>query len=79
MTAKVSDGVFYLEVDDNGQGIKKELQARIFDMFYRANEKSEGSGLGLYIVKESLTKLKGKITIYSELDIGTKVYVEFPV
>ncbi len=79
VSAKVTNNVFYLVVDDNGQGIKKELQARIYDMFFRANEKSEGSGLGLYIVKESLTKLKGKITIDSDLDIGTTVRIEFPV
>ncbi len=79
VSAKVTNGVFHLVVADNGQGIKKELQVKVFDMFYRANEKSEGSGLGLYIVKESLAKLNGKITIDSDLDIGTTVNIEFPV
>jgi signal transduction histidine kinase len=37
----------------------------IFDMFYRANETAAGSGLGLYIVKESLNKLGGEIMVDS--------------
>ncbi len=77
--ASVVKDRFILRIKDNGQGIKKELQAKIYDMFYRANENSEGSGLGLYIVKESLLKLNGEINIDSEYEIGTTVDVEFPV
>ena len=47
-------------------------------MFYRATEKSDGSGLGLYIVKEIVSKLKGSIKIESEKGIGTKVHLELP-
>src|SRR6478735_3993063 len=45
---------FCLRVEDNGQGIAEEYHQKIFDMFYRGNESSKGSGLGLYIVKEML-------------------------
>ena len=38
-----------IEVEDNGQGIKPDLLNNVFDMFFRANDSSEGSGLGLYI------------------------------
>src|SRR5205085_10525452 len=38
-----------LVVEDNGQGIKPDLQPKIFNMFFKGTEKSRGSGLGLYI------------------------------
>lgn len=52
-------------VEDNGQGIAPEIQKRVFDMFYRGNESSQGSGLGLYIVKETTSKLAGSIHLNS--------------
>lgn len=50
---------------DNGIGIAPELIARVFDMFYRATERSEGAGLGLYIVKETVDKLGGAVSVDS--------------
>jgi signal transduction histidine kinase len=47
-------------------------------MFYRATDKSTGSGIGLYIVKEIIEKLNGKIKIQSELDTGTTFIIELP-
>jgi signal transduction histidine kinase len=44
-------------------------------MFYQANEKSEGSGLGLYIVKQALEKLNGSIKVTSALGEGTSFLV----
>jgi PAS domain S-box-containing protein len=61
-----------IEVIDNGRGIKKEHQEKIFDMFYRASEDTKGSGLGLFIVKEAIAKLKGSIRLKSKLGAGTK-------
>src|SRR5258706_7651208 len=58
-------------VKDNGIGISKEHQPKIFEMFYRVSENSVGSGLGLFIVKESIEKLKGSIALQSELGQGT--------
>jgi PAS domain S-box-containing protein len=63
---------------DNGIGIHKEYLARIFDMFFRATEKSEGSGLGMYIVKQAVDKLKGKIEIDSEYGEGTTIRLVIP-
>jgi len=53
------NGYVLLKVADNGLGIRQESQSKIFDMFYRASEDSSGSGLGLYIVKEIVEKMKG--------------------
>jgi PAS domain S-box-containing protein len=65
-------------VADNGTGIQKSRLPRIFDMFYRASENSEGSGLGLYIVKNVLDKIQGSISVESEEGIGSVFTVEFP-
>jgi PAS domain S-box-containing protein len=65
-------------VSDNGQGISPEHLEHIFNMFYRASENSEGSGLGLYIVKETLNKLHGTITVESSLYKGSMFNVHLP-
>ena len=75
---QVSGRVFCIKVEDNGQGIAQEYHTRIFDMFFRANEKSKGSGLGLYIVKEALMKLSGSIQLDSTPGIGTTITVKLP-
>ena len=67
-----------IEVTDNGQGIKKELQSEVFNMFYRANERSSGSGLGLYIVRYAVEKLNGTIQLKSKEMSGTKISVYIP-
>lgn len=67
-----------LEVSDNGQGIDSTYLNRIFEMYFRANERSRGNGLGLYIVKKMVDKLNGRIELKSELGIGTTVRVYLP-
>jgi PAS domain S-box-containing protein len=67
-----------IEIEDNGIGIAKEFHQKIFDMFYRVSENSTGSGLGLYIVKETMTRLMGEISITSEPGKGTKFILRIP-
>ena len=59
------------QVEDNGIGIPPEQHQKIFDMFYRYANDNNGSGLGLFIVKEVLTKIDGKIELESVLDKGS--------
>jgi ligand-binding sensor domain-containing protein/signal transduction histidine kinase len=54
-----------ISIKDNGIGISKENQLKVFDMFFRATMQSNGSGLGLYIVKETVEKLEGEISVDS--------------
>jgi signal transduction histidine kinase/tetratricopeptide (TPR) repeat protein len=68
-----------LEIHDNGQGIGKEFHDQIFDMYYRANERSKGNGLGLYIVKKAVEKLDGSITVSSIPSVGTTFTVMLPM
>ncbi len=72
------DGNFQLIIEDNGEGIRDELQDKVFDMFYRASEKSKGSGLGLYIVKEMIEKLNGTIKLNSIYGKGSQFIIELP-
>lgn len=72
------DGNFQLIIEDNGEGIREELQGKIFDMFYRASERSKGSGIGLYIVKEMVEKLDGNIKVNSIFGEGTQFIIELP-
>lgn len=67
-----------IDIQDNGQGIPKELQDQVFDMYYRANERSKGNGLGLYIVKKAVEKLDGSISLSSMMQIGTTFSVMLP-
>ena len=67
-----------ISVQDNGVGIEKKHHKKIFDMFYRATDDNAGSGLGLYIVKESVEKLNGYIDLDSEPGKGTVINLEIP-
>ncbi|MCU0368680.1 MAG: HAMP domain-containing histidine kinase [Cyclobacteriaceae bacterium] len=70
---------FNVAVHDNGIGISEEHQEKIFNMFFRASENATGSGLGLYIVKESLEKLNGSITCQSKPGVGSVFTVTIPM
>jgi PAS domain S-box-containing protein len=67
-----------IEISDNGLGIDEQYLPHIFKMFYKANDKNTGSGLGLYIVKESLEVLQGKIKVKSKLGEGTSFIFDIP-
>lgn len=67
-----------IQVTDSGWGIEKEYISQIFDMYFRAHERSKGNGLGLYIVKKITEKLNGTIELQSSVGKGTTVKVFFP-
>jgi len=65
------------EITDNGIGMSKEESDKIFELFYK-KQNSSGTGLGLFIVKLCVDKLKGKITVNSKPDEGSKFTVTIP-
>ncbi len=67
-----------ISIEDNGIGIHGDYVNKIFEMFFQGYEKSEGSGLGLYIVKETLEKIKGTISVETELERGSTFTVTLP-
>jgi len=67
-------------VEDNGIGIKKEHQSKIFEMFHRLEPNSavEGIGIGLTIIQKMIKKLNGYIHLDSVINKGSRFYVTFP-
>ena len=78
IVAHHENGKITIRVIDNGIGIPEEHRDKIFDMFYRASESSEGSGLGLYIVRETLTKLNGSVALIPNGRELTEFEVKIP-
>lgn len=70
--------ILKLEVEDNGLGIEENYQSKIFDMFFRGTDHSSGSGLGLYIVKNAVDKLKGTIQLESKPGKGSRFSIYIP-
>ncbi|XRG80327.1 HAMP domain-containing sensor histidine kinase [Rossellomorea sp. GAMAL-10_SWC] len=74
---------FYYVINDNGIGIAKELQDKIFNRFYRIEEhrsRDEGNtGLGLSIAKSIIESLNGKIIVNSEIGKGSSFKIKIPI
>lgn len=72
----------YLSIRDNGIGISKENQERIFERFYIVDEsrtkENNSTGLGLSIVKHIVEYHKANIKINSEINKGTEIIISFP-
>ena len=68
----------FIEVQDNGLGIAAEHIDRIFDMFYRASNHQDSSGLGLFLVKETIAKMQGIIRVNSTVNQGTTFTINLP-
>jgi signal transduction histidine kinase len=78
VSAHMNSTHVHFKIEDNGLGIPEAFLPKIFDMFFQAHENSEGSGLGLYIVKEAVAKLNGTIGAKSKLQEGSQFEVRLP-
>jgi ligand-binding sensor domain-containing protein/signal transduction histidine kinase len=61
-----NQGHVIISLTDHGPGIKRDVRDKIFTMFYRGHELSTGNGLGLYLVKNALTRINGEIKLETE-------------
>lgn len=77
---RISNSLGHIIVDyqDNGAGIPAEQFPKIFDMFFRGSEESKGNGLGLYVVKKALERLKAEIKVDSREGTFTHFSMRFP-
>src|SRR5436190_17996600 len=76
------DGVVRLSVQDSGPGLAPAEQARIFDKFYRAGPqltRTGGTGLGLYISRELVHRMGGRLDVRSEAGAGATFILELPL
>jgi len=67
-----------IQIKDNGIGMEKDILVSIFDMYYRGNQYSKGSGLGLYVAKSGVKKLGGTIGVSSTVNIGSVFTLTLP-
>ena len=79
---RLVDNKVFINIADNGIGVPEEEVGKLFAKFYRASNaqshQAEGTGLGLYIVKQSVEKLGGKIEVVSGRDKGASFTVVLP-
>ncbi len=79
VSGRVADGVATYTVSDNGLGIAREHQAKIFEIFHRLNPAdSAGEGLGLSIAQRVLERQSGRIWVESEVNKGSIFHVSLP-
>ena len=67
-----------LKFSDNGIGISQQHLDKIFDMFYRAHDDSKGTGLGLFILQETVRKMNGSVQVESTSGVGTVFTLTLP-
>jgi len=76
--ARVDDKNCDLYIEDNGIGIEPVYKEKIFDLFFRATDQAQGSGLGLFIVKDTIERLEGTIEVMSSVGEGTSFQIRIP-
>ncbi|WP_281532587.1 sensor histidine kinase [Anaerocolumna aminovalerica] len=69
-----------ITIEDNGIGISKEDQNKIFEAYYRSDYvlNSDGEGIGLYVAMENMKSINGKLSVSSELNKGSKFTLHLP-
>jgi PAS domain S-box-containing protein len=78
INVSVNEEFCEISIADNGIGIDSQYQEKIFNLFFRATDHSQGTGLGLFIVKDTIQKLAGRIEVNSTLGQGTIFTVQIP-
>lgn len=71
-------GATVLEVHDNGLGLSREQQGKVFEVFHHPHPHVGGSGVGLYMVKRLVEDAGGTVTVQSQLGAGSIFMVSFP-
>jgi len=77
VVVRVDESRVWVEVHDNGCGIASDRLPRLFEPF-RSTKGQRGNGLGLGIVRTTLERQRGAITVTSTLDVGTRFVIELP-
>lgn len=78
INARISPREIAIVFGDNGIGIQPEHLDKIFDMFYRADYNSKGTGLGLFIFRETIKRLNGDVRVESQPGVGTNFFLRLP-
>ncbi|MBI4961837.1 MAG: two-component sensor histidine kinase [Desulfomonile tiedjei] len=76
---RYKDDYVIIDVADNGPGIPEAYLSRIFDPFFTTKPPGKGTGLGLSICYGLITKMGGRISVNSAVEIGTTFHVQIPL
>lgn len=68
----------WLEVEDNGTGMTRQVKAKLFTKFFTTKEPGRGTGLGLVTVRRLLEAMGGSISLHSRVGHGTRIRLTFP-
>ena len=75
---KEDNGFYQFSIQDNGIGIDQEHYDLVFEAFKKLNNRTDSSGIGLFIIKKIITSGGGKIWIESEKAVGTTFFFTIP-
>lgn len=80
ISAEIIGGQVRLYIQDNGIGIEKDAQTKIFELFQRHPSRGgyEGTGLGLAIVRKAVERMFGQVGVESELGKGSRFWIQLP-
>lgn len=65
-----------ISVKDNGVGMSREFQARVFGLFQKGSVRSDGAGIGLALVRVAVERMQGRVGVSSEEDVGSCFWIE---
>jgi signal transduction histidine kinase len=71
------DEDIYISVRDEGVGIPNAIKDKVYNLFFRGNERSKGHGLGLYLVQRALREIGGRIAVESKEGAFTEFVIRF--
>lgn len=78
ISIKTTSSASFIAISDNGIGIDPKNHLKIFELFFRGTEKSRGTGIGLFVVKDILSKMKGSICVDSLSQKGSIFTITIP-
>jgi two-component system sensor histidine kinase/response regulator len=78
LSIDVAESEATISLSDNGIGIEEKHHPDVFNLFTRATQKNVGTGLGLYMVKEAVEQMGGKVDLESVFGEGTTFKVTLP-
>jgi signal transduction histidine kinase len=67
-----------VNVIDNGIGMERSTESKVFDLFYRGTEQSKGLGIGLHVTREVLEQMGGSVSAHSVYKAGSKFFLWLP-
>jgi signal transduction histidine kinase len=76
LNSQLSTGFVRFWFEDNGIGVPREYQDRIFGMFQQLDKSYEGTGIGLALVRKNVERMEGKVGVESESGKGSRFWLE---